>query len=122
MAKTTSNTRQLKRDSESMTTSPPMSNEQPAKTWTFVTNHTQVLLSVARDGDLRVRDIAQIVRITERATQRILADLIEGGYVSRERRGRRNHYVVNPKRKMRHPSQREQDVGTLLDVLEPQES
>lgn len=95
-----------------------MSNEQPPKTWTFVTNHTQVLLSIARDRDVRLRDIAQTVGITERATQRIVADLIEGGYVSRERQGRRNHYRVNPKTKMRHPSQREQDVGTLLDVLQ----
>lgn len=101
-----------------MTKSPGMSNEQPPKTWTFVTNHTQVLLSIARDRDVRLRDIAQTVGITERATQRIVADLIEGGYVSRERRGRRNHYNVNPKTKMRHPSQREQDVGTLLDVLQ----
>jgi DNA-binding MarR family transcriptional regulator len=95
-----------------------MSNEQPPKTWTFVTNHTQVLLSIARNRDVRLRDIAQTVGITERATQRIVADLIEGGYVSRERQGRRNHYSVNPKTKMRHPSQREQDVGTLLDVLQ----
>jgi DNA-binding MarR family transcriptional regulator len=101
-----------------MTESPGMSNEQPPKTWTFVTNHTQVLLSIARNRDVRLRDIAQTVGITERATQRIVADLIEGGYVSRERRGRRNHYSVNPKTKMRHPSQREQDVGTLLDVLQ----
>jgi uncharacterized membrane protein len=101
-----------------MTSSSGMSTEPPAKTWTFVTNHTQVLLSIAQDGDVRLRDIAQTVGITERATQRIVADLIEGGYVSRERRGRRNHYVVNPKTKMRHPSQREQDVGTLLDVLQ----
>ena len=95
-----------------------MSSEQPPKTWTFVTNHTQVLLSIARDRDVRLRDIAQTVGITERATQRIVADLLEGGYVSRERRGRRNHYNVNPKTKMRHPSQREQDIGTLLDVLQ----
>jgi DNA-binding MarR family transcriptional regulator len=95
-----------------------MSNEQPEKTWTFVTNHTRVLLSIARDRDVRLRDIAQTVGITERATQRIVAELIEGGYVSRERRGRRNHYSVNPKTKLRHPSQREQDVGTLLDVLQ----
>ena len=95
-----------------------MSSEQLEKSWTFVTNHTQVLLSIARDGDARLRDIALTVGITERATQRIVGDLIEAGYVSRERVGRRNHYVVNPKAKMRHPAQREQDVGTLLDVLQ----
>ncbi len=96
----------------------PMSNEGAEKPWTFVTNHTRVLLSIARDPDTRLRDIATIVGITERATQRIVADLIEGGYVSRERVGRRNHYVVNPKLKLRHPSQREHDIGPLLDVLQ----
>lgn len=87
------------------------------KSWTFVTNHTQVLLAISRDGDLRLRDIALAVGITERAAQRIVGDLIEGGYVTRERVGRRNHYIVNPKLKMRHPAQRDHDVGTLLEVL-----
>jgi DNA-binding MarR family transcriptional regulator len=95
-----------------------MSRPSAQKPWTFVTNHTQVLLAIYRDGDLRLRDIAATVRITERAAQRIVADLIEGGYITRERVGRRNHYVVNPEIKMRHPAQREQDVGTLLKVLE----
>jgi DNA-binding MarR family transcriptional regulator len=95
-----------------------MSREQAEKPWTFVTNHTRVLLSIARDPDTRLRDIALIVGITERATQRIVADLIEAGYVPRERVGRRNHYVVHPKLKLRHPSQLEQDIGPLLDVLQ----
>ena len=88
------------------------------KSWKFVTNHTQVLLSIARDRDARMRDIAEIVGITERAAQRIVAELIEAGYVSRERVGRRNHYVVNPELKMRHPSQRDHDVGGLLELLQ----
>jgi DNA-binding MarR family transcriptional regulator len=95
-----------------------LSNPSAHKPWTFVTNHTQVLLAISRDSDLRLRDIALVVGITERATQRIVSDLIEGGYVTRERVGRRNHYIVNPEIKMRHPAQREQDVGTLLAVLE----
>ena len=95
-----------------------MSRLSAQKPWTFVTNHTQVLLAIYRDGDLRIRDIAATVGITERAAQRIVADLIEGGYITRERVGRRNHYVVNSEIKMRHPAQREQDVGTLLKVLE----
>ena len=95
-----------------------MSRSSAQKPWTFVTNHTQVLLAIYRDGDSRLRDIAATVGITERAAQRIVADLIEGGYITRERVGRRNHYVVNPEIKMRHPAQREQDVGTLLKVLE----
>jgi DNA-binding MarR family transcriptional regulator len=87
------------------------------KSWTFVTNHTQVLLAISRDGDMRLRDIAVAVGITERAAQRIVGDLIQGGYVTRERVGRRNHYIVNPELKMRHHAQRDHDVGTLLEVL-----
>ena len=102
-----------------MTNMSSMSSDHGETHWTFVTNHTRVLLAIARDPDTRLRDIALIVGITERATQRIVADLIEAGYVSRERVGRRNHYVVNPNLKLRHPSQREQDIGSLLDVLQP---
>lgn len=99
------------------TTSMSSLSNQPLKPWTFVTNHTQVLLVVSQDADLRLRDIALAVGITERAAQRIVSDLIEAGYITRERVGRRNHYVVNPKTKMRHPAQREHDVGRLLQVL-----
>ena len=87
------------------------------KHWRFVTNHTQVLLCIAEDRDVRMRDIAETVGITERAAQRIVADLIEAGYVSRERAGRRNHYVVNRELKMRHPAQRDLEVGVLLELL-----
>jgi predicted transcriptional regulator len=93
------------------------SSVNPEKHWRFVTNHTQVLLSIASKGDVRLRDIAVTVGITERAAQRILADLVEAGYVTRERIGRRNHYEVNPEAKMRHPSQRDQEVGGLLELL-----
>jgi DNA-binding MarR family transcriptional regulator len=96
-----------------------MSSDHPEKSWTFVTNHTQVLLAISRDSDVRIRDIAVTVGVTERAAQRIVADLIGEGYVTRHRVGRRNHYVVNPELKMRHPAQREHDIGTLLEVLQP---
>jgi predicted transcriptional regulator len=82
-----------------------------------VTNHTQVLLTIARNPDIRTRDIAQEVGITERAAQRIVADLIESGFVQSIRVGRRNHYTVNREGKMRHPAQTEQDIGGLLDLL-----
>src|SRR5262245_64310031 len=65
------------------------------KTWRFLSNHTQVLLSLQRDPNARLRDIALQVGITERAAQRIVADLIESGYVESERVGRRNHYRIN---------------------------
>ena len=92
-------------------------SSEPTKPWTFVTNHTQVLLCLARNPDVRLRDVAQTVGITERAAQRILSDLIESGHVSRTRVGRRNHYKVNREAAMRHAAQEGQDVGGLLDLL-----
>jgi DNA-binding MarR family transcriptional regulator len=93
------------------------SSETGSTSWRFVTNHTQVLLCIARDEHVRLRDIAQVVGITERAAQRIVADLVDAGYVRRERIGRRNRYVVNRDRKMRHPAQVDHQIGELLDLL-----
>jgi DNA-binding IclR family transcriptional regulator len=87
------------------------------KPWRFVTNHTQVLLCIARQDDVRLRDIADSVGITERAAQRIVADLVEAGYVRREREGRRNRYIVNHDRAMRHPAQTDHRIGELLSLL-----
>jgi predicted ArsR family transcriptional regulator len=95
-----------------------MSSTDQQRPWTFVTNHTQVLLCLARDPDVRLRDVAQTVGITERAAQRILADLIEGGYVRRVRVGRRNRYTVERHNAMRHRSQFGHEIGELLDLLE----
>jgi DNA-binding MarR family transcriptional regulator len=92
--------------------------EQPLQGWRFVTNHTQVLLCIARDPDTRLRDVAGAVGITERAAQRILADLVEEGFIERQRIGRRNRYVVNRTREMRHPAQAGHDIGALLDLLQ----
>ena len=89
----------------------------PAGTWCFLTNHAHVLLCVARDPESRVRDIAGQVGITERAAQRILADLIGEGYVKRTKVGRRNRYAIDPARHLRHPGLRELSVGPLIDVL-----
>jgi len=94
-----------------------MSSSEPIKTWTFLSNHTQVLLCLHRDPDARLRDVAGMVGITERAAQRIVADLIDSGYVQRERVGRRNHYNINAENAMRHPSQDGHDIGELLDLL-----
>lgn len=96
------------------------SDEKPPvtdKPWRFVTNHTQVLLAIARDPDARLRDIAEVVGITERAAQRIVADLIEADYVRRTHIGRRNRYTINRRNRMRHPAQMEHEVGELLDLL-----
>ena len=94
-----------------------MSSREDGKPWRFVTNHTQVLLCIARDGDVRLRDVAEKVGITERAAQRIVADLIEEGFVERKRIGRRNHYSIDRRAKMRHPAQEDQEIGDLLDLL-----
>lgn len=92
-----------------------MSNEP--KTWTFLTSHAQVLLCLAATPDIRLRDVAEHVGITERATQRILADLVETGYVQAERVGRRNRYTIDHQHAMRHSAQLGYDVRTLLEAL-----
>jgi DNA-binding IclR family transcriptional regulator len=71
--------------------------------WKFITNHAQVLLCIVRDQQTRLREIAEACGITERAAHRIVADLEEAGYISRERVGRRNRYEFHPEVAMRHP-------------------
>jgi DNA-binding IclR family transcriptional regulator len=87
------------------------------KNWTFLTNHAQVLLCLAETPDIRLRDVAERVGITERATQRILAELIEAGYVKAERVGRRNRYTVDRQHAMRHSAQFGYEIGALLKAL-----
>lgn len=94
-----------------------MSSSSDDKPWTFVTSHMQVLLCLAHQPDVRMRDVAEAVGITERAAQRIVTDLVEAGYVERTRVGRRNHYTVNGTAAMRHESQRGHEIGELLSLL-----
>jgi DNA-binding IclR family transcriptional regulator len=98
-----------------------MSSDPEPRHWTFLTNHTQVLLCIAEESDARLRDIAQTVGITERAAQRIAADLTEAGVLERKRVGRRNHYVINRDAAMRHAAQADQRIGPLLDLLGAQQ-
>lgn len=85
--------------------------------WTFLTNHAQVLLCIANDPEIRLRDVAETVGITERAAHRIVVDLAEAGFLERERHGRRNRYLINEKTEMRHPAQEGYQIGELLDLL-----
>ena len=85
--------------------------------WTFMTNHAQVLICVARQPDITLRSIAECVGITERAAHRIVCDLAGGGYLTRTRVGRRNVYKVHPHAPLRHPLGSEHQVGDLLKVL-----
>jgi DNA-binding IclR family transcriptional regulator len=94
-----------------------MSSTTKPPTWTFLTNHAQVLLSLAETPDVRLRDVAEQVGITERASQRILADLVDAGYVKTTRVGRRNHYTLDREHAMRHTAQRGYEIGALLEAL-----
>jgi DNA-binding MarR family transcriptional regulator len=89
----------------------------PDATWTFLSNHAHVLLLIARDPEIRLRDVAEQVGITERAVQRIVADLEAGHYITRERSGRRNHYHVNDERPLRHPVEAHRTVRTLVALI-----
>lgn len=89
--------------------------------WTFLTNHSHVLLCIAADPGIRGRDIAERVGITERSAQSIVADLVEAGYLTRERVGRRNHYEVHPDLPLRHPVERNHQIAELLKLVESPE-
>ena len=87
--------------------------------WMFLTNHAIVLLCLAADPGQRLRDVAVEVGITERAVQRIVADLEDAGYLTRTRVGRRNRYELHPDLPMRHPVQRHHQIGDLIALLGP---
>jgi DNA-binding transcriptional ArsR family regulator len=89
--------------------------------WKFLTNHAHVLLCVAHEPQIRLREIAEAVGITERAAHRIIAELEEGGFIARERRGRRNHYRFFPDAVMRHPNFQNSMLGdlTLSELVAP---
>ncbi len=90
---------------------------EPNGKWTFLSNHTHVLICIVKDPTVRMRDLADEVGITERAIQRIVADLRDAGYLSLERQGRRNHYLVHTQRPMRHPVESHCLVSELLDPI-----
>ncbi len=82
--------------------------------WTFLTNHAHVLMCVSDNPNVRIRDVAAQVGITERAAQRIVSELEEAGYLEREREGRRNSYRLNPAMPLRHPLDSDHRIGELL--------
>lgn len=90
---------------------------RPTATWTFLTNHSHVLICLARDPLRRLRDVAEEVGITERAVQRIVADLEAAGVLIRERDGRRNHYTIRADQPLRHPIESHRTIGDVLDLL-----
>ena len=80
--------------------------------WRFLTNHGRALLCISHDGGVRIRDLAAMLDITERSAQKIVGDLVHGGYVSRRRVGRRNAYEVHVERPL--PIAHELNLGAVL--------
>ena len=85
--------------------------------WTFLTNHAHVLLAISAESQIRIRDIAAQVGITERAAHRIVSDLEVAGYLKVSKIGRRNEYSVVRNLPLRHPAERHHRIGELLKVL-----
>lgn len=91
-------------------------NDARGAGWTFLTNHARVLTAVARDPEIRVRDIASTCLLTERAVQHILTELEQAGYLSRTRTGRRTTYRVTPGTALRHPADGGRPVAEALGI------
>ena len=85
--------------------------------WSFLTNHARVLVCIAHDPGVRLRDIASTLGITERSAYGIVTDLTEGGYVVKEKDGRRNRYQIQAHLPLREAITQERTIGEVLDVL-----
>lgn len=100
-----------------------MSDErEPRTSWTFLTHHARVLLTISRDAEVRLRDLAVVCGVTERAVQAIVTDLENGGYLAHTRRGRRNHYRVVYGTHFRHPAEARHEIAGLLALFAALES
>jgi len=88
-----------------------------ARGWTFLTHHARVLIEIAGNPSIRLRDIADRIGITERSTQGIVSDLEEGGYITRTRVGRRNHYTIDASRPFRYPTEADHRIEGLLSLF-----
>ncbi|MFJ7336935.1 helix-turn-helix transcriptional regulator [Streptomyces sp. NPDC101110] len=90
---------------------------EPHTGWTFLTNHARVLAAIADNHSARIRDIAAHCRLTERAVQKIIADLEQDGYLSHTREGRTNTYRIDPGKVLRHPAEAGLTVASLMSLL-----
>jgi DNA-binding transcriptional ArsR family regulator len=96
----------------------PSTSELSTAHWTFLSNHAHVVVCLSRDSNLRLRDLAQLVGITERGIHRVLSELEEAKIVEKFRDGRRNYYKVNYSAYLRHPLEHHATVGDLIGLLE----
>jgi predicted transcriptional regulator len=85
--------------------------------WTFLTNHAHVLLCLAGNPEMRLRDVAEQVGITERSVQSIVHELEAAGAITRQRVGRRNRYELHPDHRLHHPIESHCVVGDLIDMV-----
>ncbi|HMA62057.1 MAG TPA: winged helix-turn-helix transcriptional regulator [bacterium] len=92
-----------------------MSNK--ISTWTFLTNHSHVLLCLVESPSIKMREIAEKVGITERAVQNIIADLRKEGYIDREKKGRRNKYKINTEMHLKHPLEEHKTMADLIRLI-----
>jgi len=89
----------------------------PMSGWTFLTNHAHVLLCLVENREARMREVAAWVGVTERAVQRIVAELEEAGYISRVREGRANRYIVHEELFLRHPVESHCTIAGLIEMV-----
>jgi len=94
-----------------------MTSDKNAPRWSFLTNHASVLLCIANDPSIRLREIGDTIGITERAAHRIVGELADAGYITRQRNGRRNHYEIQTQLRLPDPLARGKKVGDLLTIL-----
>jgi hypothetical protein len=107
------------RQSDRVKPSSHVNGSSPHVEWTFLTNHTHVLLCLFWQPDRRLRDVASAVGITERMVQRIVAELVEARYLTIQKLGRCNRYTVAENIALRHPLEKHHAIGELLNLLRP---
>jgi DNA-binding MarR family transcriptional regulator len=94
-----------------------MTSDKNAPTWSFLTNHAAALLCIANDPGIRLREIGDTIGITERAAHRIVGELVDAGYITRQRNGRRNQYKIQTHLRLPDPLARGKKVGDLLSII-----
>ncbi len=95
-----------------------MASDTPRPTWTFLTNHTHILVVLNREPATRIRDLADEVGITQRAVQRILAELVADGILKVKKEGRRNAYKIQLRARLRHPLENKHTIDEILTLLD----
>ena len=87
------------------------------KKWTFLSHHAHVLIALDRDADAKIEELAKVLGVTPRSVVNVLNDLVDGGYLTKSKVGRRNHYSINREARMRHATSGKKKVGDLISSL-----